>query len=762
MRFESASRNSTSRSKSASAFLWYVSNSISRFFLEDVTFSSSINNVSLSSRNFSASVSSERFDSSCSVKFLISNAIARCSTRSSSFSLEAFSFNSSNCISKESFRSFTEASSSSITFFSLLAISEASESFDSKALALDAYSEFFSSKLWISSNFLPSIDFISRTNSSILFSISNFCAEKLSLAFTKRLSASISFDSVSACAESAAFSFSSCVKLASSEDDWRRSNASVASAARVVAISASFSSLATRWLKAIISSLIFCPSADKVSISSRDLDSIVFNAFIASSFVLIASSISAAFTANSLFNFSISDCKISSLFIFSLKRLSRSEISPLSLSSRREFSSFKPFKDALSSCNSFSICVITIFIEFNSDSRDACVCRKDSRASSKSFCNFAFFAKDSSTVRFISASATAALFAAACSLLLNESFISSSFLFISFVSFFCSLRARSSWAFTSFASSSLRFASSASFSFSAFASSSSDFTFLASESVTASFAFTPFNSFRNSTNCSWDTTFCEEEVGDDGCAFVVVALLFKAPSGCVIAAYTSGVLNLHGSAAVCSSLAKDDCSEDNCSTAEDDVSIAFTFSNVSKTGSKYPRRVEMASTGTEATNIAVPALKTGAGLFVAWTWTCFFNFFFCCCRCRCRCSFSAFWNNFSSFSRPRRSFSSSIRARFCLSSPLFRCRSCLLLLLLLCCCCCCESTAAGTFSRTSSYASSFARCCSCSCCLSTCTTTRSPGNTKSKSTPGFRAFSTETSTPTYSESISTVSPGLNV
>ena len=103
-------------------------------------------------------------------------------------------------------------------------------------------------------------------------------------------------------------------------------------------------------------------------------------------------------------------------------------------------------------------------------------------------------------------------------------------------------------------------------------------------------------------------------------AFVVVALLFKATSCCVIAAcILAGVLNLHGSAAVCSSLAKDVCSEDNCSTAEDDVSIAFTFSNVSKTGSKHLRRAEMASTGTEATNIAVPALKTGAGLFVAWT-----------------------------------------------------------------------------------------------------------------------------------------------
>ena len=749
--FESASRSSISRSKSASAFLWNVSNSTSRFFLEDLTFSISISNVSLSSRNFSASDSSERFDSSCSVKFLISNSIARCSTPSSSFSFDTLSFSSSNCSSKESFKADTEASSSSIIFFSLLAISEASESFD-------AYSEFFSSKLRVSSNILPSIDFTFPTNSSTLFLNSNFCSEKPSLAFMKRLSASISFDSVSACAESASLSFSSWVEPVSSADFWRRSNASVASAARVVAISASFSSFTTRWLKAIISSFIFCPSVDNVSISSRDLDSIVFNALTASSFMVIASSISDAFADNSFLSFSISDCKYSSLFIFSLKRLSRSEIS---VSARRVFSSFKSFKEALSSCNSFSICVMTNFIEFNSDSRDACACRKDSRASSKSFCNFAFFSTDSSTARFISASTAATLFAAACSLFFNESAISASFCLISFASFFCSLRACSNWAFTSFASSFLRFASSASFSFSSFASSSWDLTFLASESEAVSFAFTPFNSFLNSVNSCWDTMFCEEgdeDIEDDGCALVAVAFVFKEPSGCVIAANTSGVFNRQGSDDDddddddASSLIDDDCSR----ASEEDASIAFTFPNVSKTGLKNPRRVEMASTGTEATNIAAPALKTGAALFVAWSWTCFF-IFFCCCRC----SFSAFFSNFSSFSRRRRSFLSSsiLAARF--SFSLFSRRSWFLSVLLLSRCCVfpCESTTAATFSRTPSSFTSF---CSRSRCRSTCTTTRSPGNTKSKSTPGLSAFSASTSTPTYSESISTVSPGLNV
>ena len=95
-------------------------------------------------------------------------------------------------------------------------------------------------------------------------------------------------------------------------------------------------------------------------------------------------------------------------------------------------------------------------------------------------------------------------------------------------------------------------------------------------------------------------------------------LEFKAPSGWVIAAYTSGVLNRHGSASVVAvtlPLAGGDCS----SAAEDDASIAFTLPNASRTGLKYPRRVEMASAGTEATNIAAPALKTGVGFFVAWT-----------------------------------------------------------------------------------------------------------------------------------------------
>ena len=177
---------------------------------------------------------------------------------------------------------------------------------------------------------------------------------------------------------------------------------------------------------------------DNASISSRDLDSIVFNASSASSFMLIASSSSDAFAVNSVLSLSISDCKNSSLLIFSLKRLSRSEIS---VSTCRAFSSFKSFKAALSSCNSFSICVMTNFMEFNSDSRDACACSKESRASSKSFCNFAFFSTDSSTARFMSNSAEAALFAAACSFLLSDSVISASFRFISFASFFCSLRA---------------------------------------------------------------------------------------------------------------------------------------------------------------------------------------------------------------------------------------------------------------------------------------------------------------------------------
>ena len=176
---------------------------------------------------------------------------------------------------------------------------------------------------------------------------------------------------------------------------------------------------------------------DNASISSRDLDSIVFNASSASSFMLIASSSSDAFAVNSVLSLSISDCKNSSLLIFSLKRLSRLEIS---VSTCRVFSSFKSFKAALSSCNSFSISVMTNFMEFNSDSRDACACRKESRASSKSFCNFAFFS-DSSTARFMSNSAEAALFAAACSFLLSDSVISASFRFISFASFFCSLRA---------------------------------------------------------------------------------------------------------------------------------------------------------------------------------------------------------------------------------------------------------------------------------------------------------------------------------
>ena len=102
---------------------------------------------------------------------------------------------------------------------------------------------------------------------------------------------------------------------------------------------------------------------------------------------------------------------------------------------------------------------------------------------------------------------------------------------------------------------------------------------------------------------------------------MAVAFVFKEPSGCVIAANTSGVFNRQGSDDDddddddASSLIDDDCS----SASEEDASIAFTFPNVSKTGLKNPRRVEMASTGTEATNIAAPALKTGAALFVAWS-----------------------------------------------------------------------------------------------------------------------------------------------
>ena len=119
--------------------------------------------------------------------------------------------------------------------------------------------------------------------------------------------------------------------------------------------------------------------------------------------------------------------------------------------------------------------------------------------------------------------------------------------------------------------------------------------------------------------------FCEEgdeDIEDDGCALVAVAFVFKEPSGCVIAANTSGVFNRQGSDDDdddddddASSLIDDDCSR----ASEEDASIAFTFPNVSKAGLKNPRRVEMASTGTEATNIAVPALKPGAALFVAWS-----------------------------------------------------------------------------------------------------------------------------------------------
>ena len=135
-----------------------------------------MSSVSLSSWNFSASNSSERFDSSCSVKFLISNAIARFPMPSSSFSFDVFSFSSSNCSSTESFKAVTSASSSSITFFSLMAISEASESFD-------AYSKFFSSKLRVSCDNLVSIDCTFSTNSFIFFLNSNSCLAKSSLAF---------------------------------------------------------------------------------------------------------------------------------------------------------------------------------------------------------------------------------------------------------------------------------------------------------------------------------------------------------------------------------------------------------------------------------------------------------------------------------------------------------------------------------------------------------------------------------------------------
>ena len=117
--------------------------------------------------------------------------------------------------------------------------------------------------------------------------------------------------------------------------------------------------------------------------------------------------------------------------------------------------------------------------------------------------------------------------------------------------------------------------------------------------------------------------YCEEgdeDIEDDGCALVAVAFVFKEPSGCVIAANTSGVFNRQGSDDDdddddASSLIDDDCSR----ASEEDASIAITFPNVSKTGLKNPSRVEKASTGTEATNIAAPALKTGAALFVAWS-----------------------------------------------------------------------------------------------------------------------------------------------
>ena len=46
--------------------------------------------------------------------------------------------------------------------------------------------------------------------------------------------------------------------------------------------------------------------------------------------------------------------------------------------------------------------------------------------------------------------------------------------------------------------------------------------------------------------------FCEEgdeDIEDDGCALVAVAFVFKEPSGCVIAANTSGVFNRQGDSA---------------------------------------------------------------------------------------------------------------------------------------------------------------------------------------------------------------------